>query len=314
MARLTLLLAALMLIGCSRHPDPWAEAPPEKLRVLASFPPIYCFAAHVAEPDGYVLAMLTGQGPHSYKPNHRDADRAKKASVFFYNGQTLDDGIVEELVILSRSPAKKFDLSRGVAKKDLIAVAPDHVCLDGCKHGDHDPHLWLGPTRAKEMVDQLARDLAEVDPAHAEGYRQRAGEYKQKLDELLAYGRAKLAGKSAKVITMHEALGYFARDFGVEIVGSIQKIPGQDSDQKGFGDLFTLCQEKGVRVILVEPQYSLSQAEQLQNELRKREIVVKIAEFDTFETAAADKNGRMDKNLYLETMRKNIDRLAEALP
>ena len=66
-------------------------------------------------------------------------------------------------------------------------------------------------------------------------------------------------------------------------------------------------------VLLVEPQYSKRQADQLQNELKKKGHEVKIVEFDTFETVKAE-DGRFDKDLYVTVMRRNIDRLAEALP
>jgi ABC-type Zn uptake system ZnuABC Zn-binding protein ZnuA len=315
-----LVLSLVVAVGCSKAPDPWKDAKEGQLKVVASFAPIYCFTANVAEPDALVQCLLTGEGPHDYQATPRDAYCVAKADAFVINGEGMDDDQAKKLIGFARASktCKLFDLSKGLDHDRLIhndhEEGEDHKNCKHCKHGEHDPHFWLGPSFAKDLVKRLAKDLGELDPARATQYESRARDYMKQLDELLAYGENKLKDKkNRKVITVHEALGYFAQDFKIELAGSIHLFPGEDPDGVTLAKLIKKCKEQDVRVILIEPQYSRRQADQIQNELKKKGHDVRIVEFDTFETVRAD-DGRPDKELYIKVMRKNIDTLAEALP
>src|SRR5437762_11906257 len=89
----TCALAAylLSLIGCSRSPDPWGEGKDKSLKVLVSFPPLYCFTKAVAGDDARVVTLLAATGPHEHRANADDAQLAAGADLFLVNGLGLDD-------------------------------------------------------------------------------------------------------------------------------------------------------------------------------------------------------------------------------
>src|SRR5437762_10692713 len=89
----TCALAAylLSLIGCSRSPDPWGEGKDKSLKVLVSFPPLYCFTKGVAGDDARVVSLLSATGPHEHQANADDAQLAAGADLFLANGLGLDD-------------------------------------------------------------------------------------------------------------------------------------------------------------------------------------------------------------------------------
>jgi ABC-type Zn uptake system ZnuABC Zn-binding protein ZnuA len=106
-------------------------------------------------------------------------------------------------------------------------------------------------------------------------------------------------------------LRYFARSFGAEIVGAIE-MPGHEPSPKRLNELVKLCQEKGVRLIAVEPQYpSNTGAQAVLRELRRKGVAdAAFVELDTLETAdAAD----LTADFYERKMRANLDTLAGAL-
>src|SRR5262245_57931968 len=82
--RLGLLAVASIAFmgGCTTAPDPFAGAKPGQLKVLTSFPPLYCFAANVAGDDAKTLCLLTSVGPHGYQATTLDSVKVAKADLF----------------------------------------------------------------------------------------------------------------------------------------------------------------------------------------------------------------------------------------
>src|SRR5437870_4623198 len=171
-AYLLLLLGIPLLFlikGCSQPPDFWDEAKPKQKRVLVSFPPLYAITYAVAGDDAFVLSMLTGKGPHDYDGAATDLFMLNKADLLIYNGLTLDDTFVKRMLQSHRNKSLAT-LNVGAAleeehhereekneklKEKLPALllggdGQEHVHADGSrhKHGEHDPHFWLGPDQA----------------------------------------------------------------------------------------------------------------------------------------------------------------------
>lgn len=307
--------------GCSTAPDFWREASPGQKKILVSFPPLYCITHAVAGKDAYVLCMLTSQGPHDYDGSPTDAVKVSKADLFIYNGLTLDDAFAERMLRNQSPPVKDLNVGKTIENSahELLLEAHEHVDVDGAKHkhGDHDPHLWLGPRQAVAMTKIIAAELGKVDPANQKGYEERADQFIEELKKLEEYGKKAFEGKKHKsIVTMHESLGYFAQAFGLKIVGAIQARPGMDPDAKNLAKLKKLSVEQDVRLFAVEPQYSKRQAETLQNSLKRDGIDVRIVLIDPLETApvAEGKRYNPDPGYYLQRMRENIDTLARAMP
>src|SRR5581483_4219458 len=109
------------------------------------------------------------------------------------------------------------------------------------EHGAHDPHVWLGIPEAVILADGIRDELAQLDPAHADGYRRRAAALADRLHRLQADGTAALAAKheKARLLTHHDALRYFARSFGAEVVDAIE-LPGHEPSGKRLTELVNL--------------------------------------------------------------------------
>lgn len=305
-------LLTFSLISCRRADSNWPYQ--GKLRVLVSFPPLYSFAKNVAGDDADVRCLLTTKGPHDYNPDLKDRQMAGGADLILINGLELDEFIVK---LAGKNKNKIVKVGEAIPDKRLLAMKEGGLVHGDHVHegGDHDPHVWLGPSLAKIMVEKIASEMATRDPNHKKGFEERAQAYFQKLDQLQNDGVAAFKNKkNRRLVTTHDSLGYFALAFGLEIVGSIQPQPGDDGNSKEFTRLMGLCKAKEVAVIAVEPQYSRGPAEHMQRLLRNQGVTVKLVEVDPLETAPAVGNSsEPDPDFYIQHMRRNIDELAKAL-
>ncbi len=316
------LVPAFLLPGCGKPGDPWDKVPGGNIKILVSFPPLYCFAKQVAGPHAKVLCLATSVGPHHYEPTPADALKAIKADRILYNGLGLDD---EKILRLASSGKNAKVVALAKEAKGIKILN-----MKGQDHGDHvhkagpDPHVWLGLDEAKAMVEHLSAVLQDLDPENKEAYRKRTKAYVGQLDALKKYGTKLLTGKKGQIITMHAALNYFARTFQIKIADSIQIQPGIEADATKLANLVDYCQkhqdtDEPVRAITTEPQYPSGAAQTLRDELVLRNVQVALVDFDTLETADPAKLRELDPDnpatdFYLTKMRANIEILAEKMP
>jgi ABC-type Zn uptake system ZnuABC Zn-binding protein ZnuA len=309
------LLMAILTSGCqSTAENVWAERPGPK--VLTSFAPIQCFAMNVAGDDAQVLPVMTDQGPHHYDGNIRDARKLNKADLFLINGLVLDDSIANRLKRgSSNSTLKIVSLGEAIPVDRLkkgFTCTHDHSAGHEHEHGDYDPHVWLGIPEAILMVGRIRDTLKTADPAHASGYDQRANAFVERLQKLQEEGKELLKGKTERrLVTFHDSLFYFGRSFGIEIADVIETTPGKEPSPKELSSIVKLCQEKGTRVIAVEPQYPKNtSAKTILTELRGKKIDAAFVEIDPMETARA---GEITLEYFERKTRENLKNLADVL-
>lgn len=319
--------AALLLAlapGCggkkpeeTKNPGNWPDKPGPK--VVVSFAPLYCFAAAVAGDDAVVRNVMTTTGPHDFAPTKDDMKLATGADLFFCVGLELDEDKAGAIKTGSGNEKLKIvQLGARVDPKKLLEGCCEHEHKPGEKHDHkhgHDPHLWLSPDHAITFVNAIRDELKAADPAHASNYEARAAVYVGKLEKLKADGQALLRDKKDKrLVTFHDALGYFSECYGIEIRGVLTQQPGQEPDAKQMKKLISICNDaiKPTRVIAVEPQYSTSTS----GETLRKELVAKglsdavLVEVDTLETVKPDE---LKPEWYETKMRANLDVLAKAL-
>ena len=198
-----LLLLASLLIASPLHAA-------ERLNVVASFSILADFVRNVGG-DRVNLTTLVGPDSdvHVYTPAPGDAKRIADAKLVIVNGLGLE-GWLPRLVQSAGSKAQVVTASAGIAPLKLGSAA--------------DPHAWQSVPNAKVYVTDIANALAAADPDDAEFFRAQAKAYLEKLETLDREVReavAKIPPDRRKVISTHDAFGYFAAEYGVQFVAPL---------------------------------------------------------------------------------------------
>ena len=188
----------------------------DRPKVIATTVQITALATAVAgdliELKGLIAA---GADPHEYEPKASDLVALEGAALILRHGIGLDDWLDRTLKAGKR--ATVVTVTRGVR---LQKGEEDGKPVD-------DPHVWHDPANAKKMVDHIAAALNRIDPAHKTTYDANATAYKKRLDEAKAQVQAiirEIPPANRKLVTDHDAFGYFAQAFGLKIIGAV--IPG----------------------------------------------------------------------------------------
>jgi ABC-type Zn uptake system ZnuABC Zn-binding protein ZnuA/ABC-type Mn2+/Zn2+ transport system permease subunit len=243
-------LALILLAGCGRSgPDQ-----PGRFEVVATTTEIGDWVREVGGPAVAVDQVLEpNTDPHEYEPRPSDVAATAGAALVFANGDGLDDWI-DEVVSDSGSGAEIVDLG---------AIVPDRLSGEAAaaEASDRDPHWWHDPRNAAAAVREIERRLAAIEPGRRRRFERNADAYLARLralDRRIALCVAAVPAARRKLVTDHDAFGYFARRYGIEVVGAV--IPAQTTQaQPSAQDLAELArtiEEQGVTAIF--PESSLS--------------------------------------------------------
>ena len=198
-----ILLCALLLIASPLHAA-------ERLNVVASFSILGDFVRTIGG-DRVDVTTLVGADSdvHVYTPAPSDAKRIADAKLVVVNGLGLE-GWLPRLVQSSGSKATVVTASEGIAPHKLGSAA--------------DPHAWQSVPNAKVYVTDIANALATAAPDDAEFFRGQAKAYLEKLEMLDREVReavGKIPPERRKVISTHDAFGYFAAEYGVQFIAPL---------------------------------------------------------------------------------------------
>jgi zinc/manganese transport system substrate-binding protein len=243
--------AALMLLaGCGTS----SSGSSGQLHVVATTTQIGDFVREVGGDSVEVDQILQpNTDPHEYEPRPSDIQGAADAKLVFANGDNLD-GWIDQVVSESGSDAKIVDLGAGVPVK-----LPGES--GGAEASTYDPHWWHDPRNAEAAVTEIRKSLSSADPAAASEFHRNAAAYERRLvalDRGIAKCMDSVPASQRKLVTDHDAFGYFAKRYAVTVVGAV--IPSQTTQaQPSAQDVSNLVDViKREHVQAVFPESSVS--------------------------------------------------------
>jgi zinc/manganese transport system substrate-binding protein len=208
----------LALIVALTTPVASQQRPSERLKAVATFSILADLVKNVGG-DHIELATLVGPNgdAHVYAPTPADAKKVAEANVVFSNGLGFE-GWITRLIRASGTKAPVVIASRGVKPRQAAA---SHGHGHGHDHGGSDPHAWQSVPNAKIYVANIRDALIKADPAGKATYEANAAAYLARLDALDREVREaieRIPAARRKVITTHDAFGYFQEAYGIEFI------------------------------------------------------------------------------------------------
>lgn len=299
-------LAALLALCCLASGNSEVKAA-EKLKVLTSFLPIYCFVANVAGDAADVENFLPqGSGPHDYQFTPKDVRKLGEADLIFVNGLGIESWLNKAIEASgSKKKGKVVELA-ATLKKELIA-SEHGISLGGKEDHDHshgpNPHTWLDPQLAIVCVKNAEAALSKADPKNATKYAANAQAYIAKLQKLDADLEASLKPvQNVAFVTFHSAFPYFVKRYNLKLVGVVEAVPDVQPSPRYLKKLLDVIRDNKAKAIFAEPQFSKKIVERIAADAN-----VALGTLDTLET------GDLKPTTYEEGMRRNAETLVKLL-
>jgi len=238
---LPVMLALALLAGCGE--DDGGGAAAGGIDVVATTPVVADLARNVGGERVAVTALMApNTDPHEYEVRPRDVEAVAEAGLVLRSGGDLDDWL-QEAIEGAGSEATTVNLIDRVRTR-----------TDG---SDVDPHWWQDPRNAARAVAAIRDALVAADPDGAADYRANADAYLaelRQLDTAVAACVDEVPKAQRKLVTTHDALGYYADRYGIEVIGAV--IPSLSTEgQPSAGEtaeLVDTIRDAGVKAIFAE--------------------------------------------------------------
>ena len=255
--------------------------------------------------DKVEVINLMGEGvdPHLYNASAGDVEKLANADVIIYGGLHLEGKMGDIFGKLENSGKNILDVGSTLDKNLLIFEAENNP----------DPHVWFNTDLWLLEAEAVAAKLSDADPENKEYYMSNLESYKKEINDLTGYivRRINEIPESKRVlITAHDAFGYFAKQFGLE-VKSIQGIStDSEAGTKDISELADFIVKREIKAVFIESSVPRKTIESLQEAVKARGWEVKIGG-ELYSDSLGDKEH--DTDTYIKTVKKNVDIITEAL-
>ncbi|MDR0906442.1 MAG: zinc ABC transporter substrate-binding protein [Oscillospiraceae bacterium] len=250
-----------------------------KLHIVVTTDALYELANIAGGDRVSVVNIANGAEPHDFEPKPKDIEAIQEADLFIYNGLGIDVW------------AEGVD-----APNSLAAAEIGDNAIDG------DPHMWLSPSGAFLMIESISEMLVELEPESKDYFVEKFAAFMAEMAELVTEFTPKFDAATRKTfVTGHAALGYLARDFGLEQKSVEDVFASGEPTAKQLAELAEYCNANGIKIILAEEAASKAVSETL-----ARECGAGISTIYTMERAE-------DGLGFVDRMRNNLETVLEAL-
>jgi zinc/manganese transport system substrate-binding protein len=250
------LAASLALLVSSSLGSLGTAGAQEKLAVVATFS-ILGDLVHQVGGDRISVDLLVGPNgdAHVFSPSPNDAKKVARAKLVFINGLGLE-GWLDRLIKASGTKAPMITASKGVqAMAGEEEEKPAKGKPAAHDHEKFDPHAWQDIGNAKIYVQNIRDALVAADPAGKAVYEANATAYLAVLGKLEQEVKAAIAGipeERRRVITSHDAFGYFAKAYGMEFIAPQGVSTETEASAKDVGRIIQQIKKEKIPAVFLE--------------------------------------------------------------
>lgn len=302
-----LLLCILSVILVINSTSCTKKSGADKLKLVASFYPIYIMALNITDGvDKVELVNMAEQNTgclHDFQLRTEDMKNIERSDALIINGAGMESFMDK---VLQETPNKRI-IDSSVGINTIEEDEHDHVHSEEDSHV-HDelvnPHIWVSVSNYIEQVKNISNGIISLDPDNKAKYQSNTDKYIGELTRLKDKMHDDISNISKKdIITLHESFDYFADEFDLNIAAVINHEPNSEPSSKEIKDTIEIINEAGNNIpLFVEPQYPSTSAE-----IISKETGAKVYLLDSAVT------GEISKDAYIKAMEKNLAVLKEAL-
>ena len=300
-----------------------------KLKVMASFYPMYDFAVKIGGDRAEVTNMVpAGTEPHDWEPAASDIKNLEEADLFVYSGAGMEHWVEDVLASLENKNLVSAEASQGITlraghshEEDEHGSGEEHAEEEHAEehaekghteeeahdHGQYDPHVWLSLVNAKKEMENIRDAYIKADPGSRDYYEANYESCAARFDELDKKYKDTLSGLPNKnIVVSHEAFGYLCDAYGLNQMGIEGLSPDSEPDPARMAEIIDFVKENDVKVIFFEELVSPKVAEAVAAETGAKTQVLNPLEGLSDEELA----GGAD---YFSVMEGNLQQLKSAL-
>jgi zinc/manganese transport system substrate-binding protein len=244
------------------------------IRVVASFSILGDMVARIA---GERVQLRSIAGPnvdaHSFQPRPSDAQALRDATLVVRNGLGFD-AWMDRMIRSASYRGPVVTATEGVVPRTMAAHSHGHGHSHGNAQGGRprtvpDPHAWQDPRLGALYARNIARGLAGADPANAAAHAAGGEAYATRLDTLDGWIRAQLATvpeARRKVVTGHDAFGYFGAAYGIGFLAPQGVSTEAEPSAQQVAALIRQIRAEGITAVFLENMANPATLERLARE------------------------------------------------
>jgi len=248
-----LLLSAVLVAGCGQSSP--ASASTHRLHITVSILPQKYFLERIGGEYVTVNVMVEpGASPATYEPKPEQLQALSQTDAYVCLGVPFENAWLDRIAA-ANSDMLIVDTTQGIKRMPM-----------GSGMEKPDPHIWLSPQLVKSQVQTVYEALVQLDPEHELAYQINRDSFLADIYVLDADIRRVLVGiENREFIVFHPAWGYFARDYGLEMIPV--EVGGQEPSPAELAALVSQAKTENIQVIFAQPGFSTEDAETIAREI-----------------------------------------------
>ena len=243
-----------------------------EVKVVASIKPIHSLVSYVMDGVGKPSIIVDGSNsPHNFNLKPSNAKDIENADIIFWVGEDMESFLEKPLKSISKK-AKIIEMMdiKGINKLKFRErnIFEEHEGHDdhghgkkekhddhGHAHGEYDPHIWLDPHNAEVMVEEIAKQLATIDPQNAATYKKNSNNAIEDIEKLIKETKKEMK-KGISYIVFHDAYQYFEKEFNVSALGALTLNTDVAPGAKQISEIKDIIEHENVKCLFSEPQFN----------------------------------------------------------
>jgi zinc transport system substrate-binding protein len=267
-ATIIIIAIAVLASNVSQQQNKQSTAPSgQKMKVIASFFPMYEFTRNVAGDKADVISLIpNGDEPHGWEPSTQLIQDVQNSQLFIYNGYGMEAFIPQ---FLSTGNFPKTTFIKASQEIEMQTADVTHLGVDEAKpivdQGGKDPHVWNDPVLAQQEVRNIANAMEKADPTNAQYYETNAQAYIGKLAKLDQDIKSGLSNcKLHTFVSFHNAFNYFSQRYNLTDYWIYGIAPEAEVAPQDIAKIENIAKQYNIKIIfsedLVDPKLAQSLA------------------------------------------------------